>query len=59
MTIIVEDLHDGVVKGIEFESVSKDLADAVTMLLKECANDDSMIAYGEFEREVGDYGNHQ
>ena len=52
MTIIVEDMHYGIVKGIEFQGVSKDLADAVTMLLKECANDDSMVAYEEFEREV-------
>ncbi len=54
MIVIIEDKHDGVVKGIEFESVSKDLADAVIMLLKECANDDSMITYGEFERRCDD-----
>ena len=57
MTIIIKDIHDGILKGIEFEGVSTDLANAVTSLLKECANDDSMIAYGEFEREVDDFGN--
>ena len=57
MTIIIENVSDGLLKGIEFQGVSTDLANAVTLLLKECANDDSMIAYGEFEREVDDFGN--